>query len=91
MIQYGKSQISQLIPPISLINTLYEFNRQRSGINNDALEFDQRIKNFKRCNDLKFLAYVIKVVCVPSQNTTMDPDSVNQVILLSSDGDILCL
>ena len=81
--------IKRLMPPKELISTLEVFARQQSKAN--ALDFDQRVRNFKRCNEMTFVAYVIKVVCQPNASSPIDPDTVFQVILLSADGDILCL
>ena len=40
---------------------------------------------------MSFVGYVIKVVCQPNQQFPNDPDSVFQVILLTADGEILCM
>lgn len=40
---------------------------------------------------MQFAAYVIKIIYQPNATNPSEPDSVFQVILLSSEGDILCV
>jgi len=49
-----------------------------------------RIENFKKCNEISFIAQVMKIKLMQSNSKSI-PDGVAQVILLSSHGDIICL
>ena len=40
---------------------------------------------------MQFAGYVIKIIYAPSTLGPQEPESVFQVILLSSEGDIICL
>ena len=50
----------------------------------------ERVRNFKKCHEMQLAAYIAKVTTQKSNNPS-EPDSVFQVILISSDQLILCV
>ena len=84
MLSYGNSLVQKTCRPKEFIQRVEAFSRQDKVC-------QERLRNFKRANEMQFASYVIKIIYTPNQHNAAEPDAVFQVILLSSEGDILCV
>ena len=55
------------------------------------LKDNEEITNYKKCNEMTFVGYIVKIFHQQNPEGPNHPESVNQFIVLSSSGDIICV
>jgi hypothetical protein len=56
-----------------------------------ARKNEEQAQNFKKCNEMTFIGYIVRILYQPNPEGANHPETVNQVILLSAQGDIICV
>ncbi|CDW89220.1 breast cancer type 2 susceptibility protein [Stylonychia lemnae] len=79
--EYSKSLIPKLNQPFELLQKIAQISK---------IYDQQRINNFKNCNEISFVGYLVRTFF--KQQTQQDGiDSIESVIFLTSDLEIVCL
>ena len=75
MKKFGQSIVIQPVKPLKYLTRMIDLTSKKN---------EEQIMNFKKCNEMTFIGYIVKILYQPNPEGPNHPDSVNQVILLSA-------
>jgi len=75
MRSFGKELVIKPMKPNEYLYKLAQLGQRKDH---------EQIENYKKCNEITFIGYTVKIFYQPSPEGANHPDSINQLILLSS-------